>query len=90
MSVRTVLAWEVRSATEWGTRQEFHPTWFQPLSRGALELKRAALAVYASEMRPWPHTRSVRAVMAAAELRGAEIGHEAAEAFEVLRHVIAC
>lgn len=90
MSVHTVLAWEVRSATEWGTRQVFHPTWFQPLGHGALELKRAALEVYASEMRPWPHTRSVRAVMAAAELRGAQIGHEAAEAFEVLRHVTVC
>lgn len=87
-SVTTVLAWEVRSATEWAPGEAFRPTWFQPLSPAALDLKRAALEVYGSEMRPWPHTRSLRAVMAAAELRGAQIGHEAAEAFEVARHTV--
>ncbi|MGW0883284.1 PIG-L deacetylase family protein [Streptomyces sp. NPDC002671] len=85
--VTTVLAWEVRSATEWGERP-FHPSWFQPLTPAALALKEQALAVYASEMRPWPHTRSAEAVLAAARLRGAQIGHDAAEAFEVIRHTV--
>jgi LmbE family N-acetylglucosaminyl deacetylase len=87
--VNTVLAWEIRSATEWGTQTPFKPTWFQPLTRQALAVKEQALRLYASEMRPWPHTRSVRALQAATQLRGAQVGHEAAEAFEVVRHTVA-
>jgi LmbE family N-acetylglucosaminyl deacetylase len=86
--VRTVLCWEVRSATDWGTGSPFRPTWFQPLTRQALGVKARALEVYASEMRPWPHTRSAEAVMAAARLRGAQVGCHAAEAFEVIRHTV--
>lgn len=86
--VTTVLAWEVRSATEWAHERPFLPTWFQPLTPDALAVKEEALAVYASEMRPWPHTRSPEAVLAATRLRGAQIGHEAAEAFEVVRHTV--
>ncbi|WP_274036507.1 PIG-L deacetylase family protein [Streptomyces sp. MMBL 11-1] len=88
VSVSTVLAWEVRSATEWGTGVPFRPTWFQPLSERAIAVKEQALQVYASEMRPWPHTRSIRAVMEAARVRGAQIGFPAAEAFEVVRHTV--
>ena len=86
--VRTVLAWEVRSATEWGTGSPFRPAWFRSLSARALAVKEQALALYESEMRPWPHTRSSEAVMAAARLRGAQAGCEAAEAFEVIRHTV--
>lgn len=86
--VRTVLAWEVRSATEWGTGSPFRPAWFQALSEQALAVKEQALALYESEMRPWPHTRSAEAVMAAVRLRGAQVGCEAAEAFEVIRHTV--
>ncbi|MDP9607919.1 PIG-L deacetylase family protein [Streptomyces hygroscopicus] len=87
-TVTTVLAWEVRSATEWGTGDPFRPTWFQPLTAQDLAVKEQALEIYASEMRPWPHTRSARAVLAAAHVRGAQVGYEAAEAFEVVRHTV--
>jgi LmbE family N-acetylglucosaminyl deacetylase len=86
--VRTVLGWEVRSATEWGTGSPFRPGWFQPLSEQALAVKEQALTLYESEMRSWPPTRSAEAVMAAARLRGAQVGCEAAEAFEVIRHTV--
>ncbi|WP_405555249.1 PIG-L family deacetylase [Streptomyces canus] len=86
--VNTVLAWEVRSATEWGIGAPFRPTWFQPLSPQALALKAQALKLYTSELRPWPHTRSAKALRAAAHLRGTQIGCEAAEAFEVVRHTV--
>lgn len=52
--VRTVLAWEVRSATEWGTGSPFGPAWFLSLSGQALAVKEQALKLYESEMRPWP------------------------------------
>ncbi|MER6913834.1 PIG-L deacetylase family protein [Streptomyces sp. NPDC000594] len=85
-TVRTVLAFEVRSATEWGCGRVFSPTWFQTLTPEAAELKRRALAVYGSEMRPWPHTRSTRALDAQTAVRGAQVGVPEAEAFELIRH----
>ncbi|APU15202.1 PIG-L deacetylase family protein [Actinoalloteichus fjordicus] len=87
-TVTTVLAWEIRSATEWGTGIPFRPTWFQPLTDHAVAVKNQALQLYASEMRAWPHTRSTRALQSAAHLRGAQIGVEAAEAFELVRHTV--
>lgn len=86
--VRTLLAWEVRSATEWGTGTPFRPAWFRPLTGQSLSIKEQALKTYESEMRPWPHTRSAEAVIAAARLRGAQVGCDAAEAFEVIRHTV--
>ncbi|MYR56663.1 PIG-L family deacetylase [Streptomyces sp. SID625] len=87
-TVTTVLAWEVRSATEWGTGTPFRPAWFQPLAEEDLAVKKQALEAYASEMRPWPHSRSIRAVLAATRVRGTQAGYEAAEAFEVVRHTV--
>jgi LmbE family N-acetylglucosaminyl deacetylase len=85
--VKTVLSYEVRSATDWAAAEAFQPRWHQPLTPDAIERKLMALDVYASEMRPWPHSRSIRAVHAHLASRGATIGTEAAEAFEVLRHI---
>jgi len=86
-SVRTVLAYEVRSATEWGINETFQPTWFQPLTAAAVQTKIDALQIYASEMRPWPHTRSLEAIRAQLTYRGTQVGVEAAEAFDVVRHL---
>ncbi|WP_435109212.1 PIG-L deacetylase family protein [Nocardiopsis synnemataformans] len=85
-SVRTLLAWEIRSATEWAATP-FAPTWFQPLSPAAQHLKEQALHIYDSEMRPWPHPRSHQGIHVHAQARGTQIGHEAAEAFTLVRHV---
>ncbi len=84
--VRALLAWEIRSATEWATTP-FQPTWFQPLTPAAQELKNQALRIYDSEMRPWPHPRSYQGMHVQAQVRGAQVGHEAAEAFALVRCV---
>jgi LmbE family N-acetylglucosaminyl deacetylase len=86
-SVRTVVAYEVRSATEWGINEAFQPTWFQPLTAAAMQTKMEALQIYASEMRACPHARSVEAIRAQLIYRGTQVGAEAAEAFEVVRHL---
>lgn len=53
-----------------------------------LEVKLEAIRRYATQLRPSPHVRSLESVRALATVRGAEIGVESAEAFEVLRTVI--
>lgn len=82
-TVKTLLFFEVPSSTEWNlavSAPVFAPNWFVDVS-DVLALKLDALACYQSEMRPWPHARSVKAVEHLAGWRGASVGMEAAEAF---------
>lgn len=81
--VKQLLFFEVPSSTEWappGSGSPFTPTWFVDIS-ATLDTKRRALGCYESEMRPFPHPRSIEAVEALARWRGATIGAPAAEAF---------
>lgn len=88
--VRTLLFFEVASSTEWQppvSAMPFTPDWFVDIST-TLELKLQALQAYESEMRPWPHSRSIKALEHLARWRGATVGVEAAEAFELGRRLI--
>lgn len=81
--VRRILNFEVPSATGWRpSTQVFDPRYHVDVS-AVVARKEAALAEYATEMRPWPHARSLDAVAAQLKWRGASVGVPAAEAFEV-------
>ena len=87
--VKRILSFEVPSATEWQSPTfdiPFVPNWFEDISE-TLELKKKALKTYKSEMREWPHTRSIKAVEHLARWRGATVGYEAAEAFMLVREI---
>lgn len=89
-SARRLLSFEVASSTEWqppGSAPAFQPNWFVDIS-AHWKRKREALEVYASEMRAWPHARSIEALEHLARWRGAQVGVEAAEAFCLLRQLI--
>ena len=89
-SVRRLLSFEVASSSEWqppGSAPAFQPNWFVDIS-GQWQRKSEALAAYASEMRPWPHARSLEALEHLARWRGAQVGVEAAEAFCLLRQLV--
>jgi LmbE family N-acetylglucosaminyl deacetylase len=87
--VRAVLAFEVRSSTEWGGhrggRDAFHPVLGVAIDDVDWERKERALGEYAPEMRPPPDARSLEAVDLAARLRGADFGVTRAEVFEVMQ-----
>ncbi len=86
-SVKTILCFEVPSSTEWQTPnsgQVFEPNWFVNIS-DTLETKMKALQAYHEEMRSPPHSRSIENVVRISALRGANIGIEYAEAFQLLR-----
>ena len=81
--VKTLLFFETASSTEWqspGSGTTFHANWFVDISN-TLTKKIKALQVYATEMREWPHSRSIKALEYLAYWRGANVGFEAAEAF---------
>ena len=63
------------------------PTWFVDVST-TIDTKLQALKAYRFEMRPWPHARSIEAVLHLAKWRGASIGTEAAEAFVLGRNLL--
>jgi LmbE family N-acetylglucosaminyl deacetylase len=89
--VRAVYAFETVSSTEWagpGFGAVFRPTRFVDIG-ATLDQKLAALGCYAGELRAFPHPRSREAIAALARWRGASSGLAAAEAFEVLRDVVA-
>ncbi len=88
--VRRLLSFEVASSSEWqppGSAPAFQPNWFVDISV-QWQRKREALVAYASEMRPWPHARSLEALEHLARWRGAQVGVEAAEAFCLLRQLV--
>ncbi len=88
--VKTILFFETASSTEWqppGSGVPFEPDWFVDIT-DTLDRKLEALEKYESEMRPWPHARSIEAVRHLARWRGASIGVEAAEAFMLGRRLI--
>ena len=88
-TVKCILSFEVPSATEWQSPdygRPFVPNWFEDIS-DTLGMKIKAMEAYESEMRPWPHVRSIKAVEHLARWRGASAGCEATEAFMLVRNI---
>jgi|SRR5690242_12681337 len=88
-STSEVLAFEVRSSSEWDgglSGQSFQPNCFVDIGE-TLPTKLEALRALRTETRPWPHSRSIEAVMHHARSRGASVGLDAAEAYVMLRSI---
>ena len=88
--VRRLLTFETLSSTEWQTTSfttPFQPNWFEDVTK-TIDRKMEALEAYHSEMREWPHARSLQSIEYLARSRGASIGCKAAEAFMLLRNIV--
>ncbi|TGK51932.1 PIG-L family deacetylase [Leptospira kanakyensis] len=86
--VEEIYFFEVASSTEWQISPNlggFQPTVYFRLNAKYMEKKKTALSFYGSEMRKFPHARSIEAVEALGMWRGANIGFEYAEAFMCAR-----
>lgn len=86
-SVERLLSFEVLSSTEWAPPQAgraFLPNVFVDIGP-FVGRKLSAMASYRSELRPFPHPRSLQAIRDQARLWGAKAGVEAAEAFVLIR-----
>ena len=85
--VRTVYAYEVASSTEWAFAQfapVYQPAVFFDIAT-TFERKIAAMQVYESEVRAFPHPRAPESLRAIAKRWGSVGGLLAAEAFSVVR-----
>ncbi len=86
-SVKEIYAFEVLSATHWNpgdVDNQFVPNYFVN-TEDFMAKKIEALKIYESEMRAFPHARSIEAIQSLAQWRGSLVGYKAAEAFEILR-----
>ena len=82
--VKRIFSFEAVSSTEWSTiaiGTPFVPFRYIDIS-GFVSLKIDALQCYSSELRPFPHPRSIKAVEAQAMFRGSQSGFDAAESFQ--------
>ena len=87
--IRKVICYEVLSETEWAAPfvdSAFAPNVFVNISE-MLETKLKAMSEYKSELKEFPHPRSLEAISALAKMRGAAVGVEAAEAFMLVREI---
>lgn len=85
-SIREIYSFEVLSSTEWNYPVRFLPNVFFDIS-GTIDDKLSAAACYKSEMREYPHPRSLKGIRLNAECRGMKCGMEYAEAFELVRRL---
>lgn len=84
-SFERLLCYTVDTLTHAGqTQPRFN--YFSDITE-TLELKLRAMQVYETELREYPHPRSLEAMRRMAESRGAQVGLRAAEAFESVLEV---
>jgi len=84
-----IRLFEVPSATDYGSPSVtgvFEPNLFINIS-DTWDAKEAALQAYTSEMREYPHSRSLGAIKNLAKIRGNQAGLQMAEAFQVIRKI---
>jgi len=89
-TVKRILSFEVPSATGWESstmKSPFIPNWFEDISQ-TLQLKIEALEAYDSEMRDWPHARSIKNIVSLARYRGSLVGLSEAESFILHRNIV--
>ena len=89
--IKKIICYEVASSSEWrppngGNKEQFTPNMYVDIER-YWDKKFQALKCYSSEMRAWPHPRSLKGVKIMAENRGIQVGKKKAEAFSIVREV---
>ena len=85
--IRAVYAFDTASSTEWAYPRSFTPDTWVDIS-AALDTKLAAMACYKSEVRPYPHPRSLQALRQRAHAWGNQHCLDAAEVFMTVRRTL--
>ncbi len=83
-SVKEIYSFEILSSTEWNYPLSFNPDIYFDIS-GTLDLKIKAMSFYKSELRNFPHPRSLEGIELNAKYLGMRVGKKAIEAFKCVR-----
>lgn len=83
-SVKEIYSFEIPSSTEWSYPLSFSPNVFYDISE-TIDIKLKAFEEYESELREYPHPRSLEGVKLIAKNWGMKVGLNYAEAFKIVR-----
>lgn len=83
-TVKEIYSFEVLSSTEWNFNVTFNPNIFFSVNE-TINIKENAMSEYKSELREYPHPRSIDGIKLYAKIRGLQVGMKYAEAFECVR-----
>lgn len=89
--VKRVFYYEALSETEWSdsarsAKNIFTPNYYEDIS-DCLEDKLKAMQCYKSELKEFPHPRSLEGIKILSQKRGMEAGLKSAEAFMLIREI---
>jgi N-acetylglucosamine malate deacetylase 1 len=90
IDLRAIYAYEALSSTNWnspGLTPAFIPNTFSDIT-DTLDLKIEAVKKFASQLKEYPHERSVESVIALSRYRGGFVNRMHAEAFVCLRQML--
>ena len=87
--VKKILSFEVLSSTEWGVfkKKTFQPNYYFQIDK-EFKNKIKAMKFYKSELKKYPHSRSLKAIEALAKFRGISSGFKYAEGFVLVRELV--
>lgn len=87
-SVKEIYAFETPSSTEWNFKNGnvFNPNVFIDI-KDTIDIKLDAMECYETEIRDYPHPRSLKALEIIAAKWGTVVGKEYVEAFELIRKI---
>lgn len=86
--VKKIYCYETPSSTEWGPSsiKPFKPNVYVDIEK-FIDIKLKAMEAYISELRNYPHPRSIEALRIISQYRGIEVGLRNAEAFMLMREL---
>ncbi len=88
--VKKLFLYSVPSSTEWNVQPAtniFLPNWYEDISGEYAEAKYRAMECYRTELREYPHPRSIQYLRTADTAEGNRVGLLAAESFILLRAI---
>ena len=83
--INTLMSYEVLSSTQWKFTENFKPNFFVQLNEKNIKDKINSLKIYKTEIKKFPHPRSIIGIKTLSMYRGMQIGSKYAEAFEIIR-----
>lgn len=83
-NISEVYSFEIPSSTEWNFHTSFNPNVFVDISK-TLNYKLKAMKMYKTEIKQFPHPRSILALESIAKRWGTVAGFKSAEAFNLVR-----
>lgn len=88
--VKRIYAYETLSETEWAAPfadEAFIPTVFIDIEK-YIEKKLKAFSFYETQIKEFPHPRSLESIENLSKIRGATVGFKRAESFMLIRNII--